>query len=68
MKGVINNMSNNTDGEGQFWFYLTRGMIRGLCTEYKVPDEAQIRILQQFNLIGPKFGVSEADLTAEIFK
>lgn len=55
-----------SDVQAQIWFYYTRGMIQGLCTEHKVPKAAQLSIVEQFNKIGPKLGIDQRDLKTRL--
>lgn len=55
-----------SDIQAQIWFYYTRGMIQGLCAEYKVPKAAQLSMIDQFNKIGPKLGINNRDLRTRL--
>lgn len=55
-----------SERETQMWFYYTRGMIQGLGAEYKIPAEAQLQLIEQFNKIGPNLNINECDLKTRL--
>lgn len=63
---MSNELPVYSDTQAQIWFYYTRGMIQGLCTEYKVPKATQLSMLDQFNKIGPKLGINPRDLRTRL--
>lgn len=63
---MSNELPIYSDTQAQIWFYYTRGMIQGLCTEHKVPISAQLSMIDQFNKIGPKLNINKRDLRTRL--
>lgn len=51
-----------TPYQKQVWFYFTRGMIQGALDKKNLSKEEKLKLLLQFNKIGPELDIRKEDL------